>query len=110
MGTVVARIDMPANDQTQAEEDARQQFLDFVEPKLEALAARPPTRSGNIVHIELLGGNEWSTLNRYLLLVSTDIGEPDIDWAELVPPGGDASVLASGPFKPLHQWPERTET
>jgi hypothetical protein len=115
MGTIVVRIDMPASDgggsaptdeQMEQEQEARQKFLDELAPKLEALVNRPPRRAGNIVRIELLGGNEWSTLNRYLLLISTDIGEPDLGLADLVPAGGDAEVLASGSYRSLQQWPE----
>jgi hypothetical protein len=117
MGTVVVRIDMPpgddggsgsapTDDQMEKEQAARQEFLDFVEPKLEALASQPLRRAGNITRIELLGGSEWSTLHQYLLLVSTDIGEPHQDWGDLVPPGGNASVLASGPYASLKRLPD----
>lgn len=119
MGTVVVRIDMPpgegggtapTDEQMQKEQDARQAFLDSVQPKLEEIANRPLSRAGNIVRIELLGGNEWSKLNQYLLLVATDIGAPRVDWDDLVPSGGTATVLDGGPYASLHQWPERTET
>jgi hypothetical protein len=115
MGMVVVRIDMPSSegegdaptdDQMEKEQQARQQFLDHVEPRLQAMADRGPRRAGNIVRMELLGGNAWSTLNRYLLLISTDIGEPELDLADLVPDGGEASVLTSGEYRSLREWPE----
>jgi hypothetical protein len=114
---VVIRIDMPpksievqgagfapTDDQVSEEQDRRQEFLDFVAPKLAFLPGRPPKRAGNVQHVELLGGNVWSHLNHYLLLVSVDIGDPNIDLAWLVPPGGEASVIGS--YAPLQNWPE----
>ena len=122
MGTVVVRIDMPpvdpeggggtapSDDQMQKEQQAREQFMAFAEPRLEEIASRPLRRTGNITRIELLGGSEWSTLNQYLLLVSTDIGEPHVDWADLVPPGGAATVMEGGPYASLRQWPDKERT
>jgi hypothetical protein len=119
MGTVVVRIDMPpvdpeggggtspSDDQMQKEQDARQAFMDHAGPKLEEIASRPLSRTGNITRIELLGGSEWSKLNQYLLLVSTDIGVPHVDWADLVPPGGTATAMEGGPYASLRQWPDK---
>jgi hypothetical protein len=116
MATVVIRIDMPAvgsgvtgtgssptDDQMKQELQARQDFLDFVEPKLAALLERPSRRAGNVRGIELWGGHTWSRLTQYLLLVSVDIGNPGIDFAELLPPGGEASTI-EGSFEPLRKW------
>ena len=116
MLTVVIRIDMPAkgievteegvaptDDQASEEQNRRQEFLDFISPKLASLPGRPPKRSGNVQRVELLGGNEWSHLNHYLLLVTVDIGDPDIDFTWLVPSGGEASVIGS--YAPLQNWP-----
>jgi hypothetical protein len=116
METVVIRIDMPAkgieitgegfaptDDQISEEQNRRQEFLDYVSPKLASLPERPLKRSGNVQSVELLGGNEWSHLNHYLLLVTVDIGDPDIDLTWLVPSGGDASVIGS--YAPLQNWP-----
>ena len=121
MGMTFVRIDMPpgaveagegtapTDEQMQKEQEARQEFLDFVEPRLEALTARPLRRAGNIVRVELLGGYTWSTMNRYLAFVSTDIGDPGVDWADLVPKDANVSVLESGAYRQLHEWPERAE-
>ena len=117
MTTIVIRIDMPpkgieitgdgaapTDDQMREEEKARQEFLNFVGPKLASLPGRPPRRQGNVERVELLGGDVWSQLNHYLLLVSFDIGDPHIDWASLVPPGGEVTVIGS--YAPLRHWPE----
>ena len=47
----------------------------------------------------------WSTVNQYLPFVSTDVGEPNIERADLVPPGTDVSVLASAEYTPVRRWP-----
>jgi hypothetical protein len=116
METVVIRIDMPpieaegegsspTDEQMRQEQQARQEFLDFVGPKLAPLPDQPPARAGNIEHIELLGGNTWSRLNHYLLFVSVDIGRPrGIDLESLAPPGGEATLIGS--YAPLQRWPE----
>src|SRR5262245_11950022 len=115
MPTIVIRIDMPpkgievtgegsapTDDQMREEKQARQAFLDFVVPKLASLPERPVRRGGNVFRVELLGEHVWSQHNHYLLLVSFDIGHPGIDWASLVPPGGEVTVIGS--YDPLQQW------
>ncbi|CAB3810219.1 hypothetical protein LMG28614_07230 [Paraburkholderia ultramafica] len=114
---MVIRIDMPpkgiestedgfspTDDQMSEEAKARQEFLDFVGPKLAAFPRRPARRQGNVDRVELLGANVWSHLNHYLLLVSVDIGDPGIDWASLVPPGGEVTIIGS--YAPLQHWPD----
>jgi hypothetical protein len=117
MQTIVIRIDMPpkgiesaedgftpTDSQMSEEEKARQEFLDFVVPKLASFPRRQSTRQGNVGRVELLGADVWSRLNHYLLLVSVDIGDPGIDWASLVPPGGEVTIIGS--YAPLQHWPE----
>jgi hypothetical protein len=120
MAMLVYRIDMPptgievtgegsnpTDDQMREEEKARQDFLDRVGPKLAALPALPPHRSGNIVRVELFGVKVWSEMNHYLLMVTTDIGQPhDFDLASLVPPGCETSELIAGEYGPINSWPE----
>jgi hypothetical protein len=118
MGMVVARIEMPpvkgsgstpTDEEMQAEQEAHERFMEAIGPKLKGLASQPPRRTGNIVRIELFGGGEWSMLNQYLLMVTTDIGEPRIDWAELVPDGGKSSVVATG-LRHVQTWPDEEES
>jgi hypothetical protein len=96
----------PTDDQMAEELQARQTFLDIVSPYLETLPDRPPHRSGNVSRVELLGGGVWSQLNRYLLLVDVDIGEPRIDQEllALLPAGSKVSVV--GAFDAMQTWPE----
>ena len=118
MDTVVIRIDMPPKgeleleeeetssdqDQMNEEEEIRQDFIDYVSPKLAALVAKPLRRSGNVSRIQLLGTSVWSQMNHYLLLISVDIGDPSIDLHALVPPGGKATRIGS--YGELREWPE----
>ena len=74
MRMVVYRIEMPArgsgiagtgfsptDEQMKEETAARKEFLEFVEPKLTSLLARPVSRSGNVHRIALWGGDERNT-------------------------------------------------
>jgi hypothetical protein len=94
----------PTDDQMAEELQARQKFLDIVSPFFETLPNRPPHRSGNVSRVELLGGGVWSQLNRYLLLVDVDIGEPRLDQELLaiLPPGSKVSFV--GAFDALETW------
>ena len=94
----------PTEAQMAEEMQARQKFLDIVSPFFEKLPNRPPHRSGNVSRVELLGGGVWSRLNRYLLLVTVDIGEPRIDQELLaiLPPGSKVSVV--GAFDAMQTW------
>jgi len=96
----------PTEDEMAEEMGARQSFLDIVSPFFETLPNRPSRRSGNISSIELLGGNVWSQLNRYLLLVTVDIGDPRIDreLLAMLPEGTRISVV--GAYGSLQTWPE----
>lgn len=116
MATLVLRIDMPpkgeletspgsgaelTDEQTNEELAIRQEFLDYVTPKLAELPCRPPHRLGNVSHVELIGGNEWSQFNHYVVILTVDIGiPPGLD--EIVPDGGELTVL--GPFEALESW------
>jgi hypothetical protein len=115
--TVVIRIDMPprgievtgegsspTDEEMDEEKQARQEFIDAIAPTLASLPERPARRAGNVRSVELLGGNVWSELNRYLLLVEVDIGDPGIDLTSLVPAGGEVSVIGS--YAPLQRWRE----
>jgi hypothetical protein len=123
MSTVVIKIDVPpigeletsggggSPTETQMAEEmqARQSFLDIVSPYLESLSKRPSRRSGNVSRVELLGGDVWSELNRYLLLVTVDIGGAGIDQELLamLPEGSKVSVV--GAFSSLRAWPALPE-
>ena len=117
MATVAIRIDMPpkgvlevtgqgsspTDAQMKEEQQARQEFLDAVTTALASLPGKPSRRSGNVSRVELLGGSVWSKLNHYLLLLTVDMGEPDIDWASILPRGAKVSTVGS--YSPLHEWP-----
>ena len=116
MATWTIRIDMPPKgeleqggggveltDEDMAEESQyRQEFLDYLSPKIEALLARPPRRAANVVSAELQGATTWGRLNHYLLEISVDIGGPGFDPKDLVPPGADVMVI--GDYSPLQTW------
>ncbi len=119
MTTVVIRIDMPpkgieatgdgsspTDEEMEEEQKYRQEFMDHIEPKLASLPDMPPARAGNVSRVELLGGNVWSELNHYLLLMTVDIGGPRVDLSTLVPPGGEVSVIGS--YSSLKEWPEES--
>src|SRR6266511_6053204 len=118
MPTVAIRIDMPpkgilevtgdgsapTDEQMREELEDRQEFLDAVVPTLASLPGRPPRRAGNVERVELLGTDVWSEVNHYLLLVTVDIGDPGIDFASLLPAGGEAAMVGS--YASLQSWPE----
>ena len=41
-------------------------------------------------------------------LVTTDIGDPGLDWTDLVPAGADVSVLAAGEYGSAGRWPDKS--
>lgn len=77
--TWVIKVDMPPKGKLEEGEAAggltdedmqeelryRQEFLDYVSPRLAALPGRPLRRSGNVIGSEIHGADKWSTLNRY---------------------------------------------
>ena len=96
----------PTQAQMDEEMTARSAFIDIVSPYLKSLPERPPHRAGNVSRVELLGRDVWSELNRYLLLVTVDIGDPGIEQEllALLPHGTQVSGL--GDFDALQVWPE----
>jgi len=88
----------------QEELQYRQEFLDYVSPKLAALPGRPSRRAGNVSRVEIHGADKWSTLNRYLLRVMVDIGGPGFQREEVLPPEADVTVI--GAYDLLDAWPE----
>jgi len=120
MAILTIRIDLPPKGELEASGDgslptdaqmaeetrARQNFLDIVSPFFESLPKRPSRRSGNVLRVELLGGDVSSQLNHYLVLVSVDIGEPPIaqELAKLLPEGSKVSLV--GAYESLQTWPE----
>jgi hypothetical protein len=94
----------PTDAQMAEEEKARQKFLDTVSPFLASVPKRPPHRQGNVSSIEFLGTGVWSRLNHYLLLVSVDIGDPEIDreLLAMLPKGSKVTVVGS--YQPLQTW------
>ena len=96
----------PTQAQMDEEMEARRNFIDTVSPYLKSLPERPPHRAGNVSRVELLGRDVWSQLNRYLLLVTVDIGDPGIEreLSAFLPQGTQVSSL--GDFDSLKEWPE----
>ena len=86
MTTSVISIDLPAiggletsgegtspSDAQKAEEaQARQDFLALVSPYFESLP-KASTRIGGVSRVELLGRDDWSQQNHYLLLVTINM-------------------------------------
>lgn len=93
----------PSDEQMREEQEARQRFLDFVEPRLADLPNRPAARAGNVSGVELMGASEWSKLNHYLLLLDFDVGRPRLELDELLPPGTTATEV--GAYSSLGTWP-----
>ncbi|MEA2450661.1 MAG: hypothetical protein QOG63_2593 [Thermoleophilaceae bacterium] len=119
MPTYAIRIDMPpkgieatgegsspTDAEMAGEQEARQEFMDLVSPELASLMDKPPRRSGNVSHVQLLGADTWSNLNHYLLLVQTDIGPPSLALESVLPAGAEVSEI--GAYAPLQEWPEAT--
>lgn len=119
MGRLVVKIDAPpqgeletsgdgtnpTDDQMAEEQRFRQSFLDGISPYLESLPQRPPHRSGNVRHVELLGREVWSEMNHFLLVLHVDIG--NVDLSELsahLPPGSEVSVVG-GDYQSISEWP-----
>jgi hypothetical protein len=118
MAIVMLRIDMPpkgeletssdggaelTDDQMNEELAIREDFLERTARKFAELPRRPPHRMGNVSRVELIGGNERSRLNHYMVILTVDIGIP-YGLAELLPEGAELTVL--GPFEALQTWPE----
>lgn len=118
MATIVIRIDMPtgidvtgggtslSDAEMEALQKERQEFQDLIGPYLAGLPERPPRRAGNVHRVELLGATTLPDLNRYLALISVDIGNPDFagELKELLPPKAEISVI--GDYGRLQAWPE----
>jgi hypothetical protein len=85
------------------ESQIRQDFIDYISPRITALLERPPHRAGNVSSVQLLGTDVWSQMNHYALLVEVDIGDPGVDQG-LVPPGGEVTLIGS--YDELRRWPE----
>jgi len=96
----------PTQAQMDEEMEARRNFIDTVSPYLKSLPERPPHRAGNVSRVELLGRDVWSQLNRYLWLVTVDIGDPGIEQelSAFLPQGTQVSSL--GDFDSLQEWQE----
>ncbi|MGW2547881.1 hypothetical protein ACWC5I_45210 [Kitasatospora sp. NPDC001574] len=90
--------------QIEEEIRARQAFVDAVSPYLAALPDRPISHSGNVEKVELLGADVTTRLNRYLLLVTVDVGDPRIDFDSFVPVGTTVTPVIEG-LRPVAQWP-----
>lgn len=119
MGTLIVEIDVPpvgeletsgdgtspTQEQMDEEQAARDKTLDALRPYLRSLPERPPHRSGNVSHVQLLGNNTWSNLNHYALLVTVDIGDPGIEQGlrDVLPEGSEVVVRAD--FTTLDEWP-----
>ncbi len=117
MATWVVRVDMPPKgaleegtgigdeltDEAMEEESRyRQEFLDYVSPRLAALLERGPRRSANVQRVELHGADTWSNLNHYLLMVTVDIGGPGFELDQLLPPDAEATII--GDYDLLASW------
>ena len=91
----------PSEEEMAEEQAARDKFVETIGPWAEGLLARGSHRMGNVSRVDLLGANEWSQLNRYLLLLEVDIGEPPLELETLLP---GAEVTHVGSFAPLETW------
>ena len=117
MATWVVRVDMPpkgvleeggggvelTDEEMEEESRYRQEFLDYVSPRLAGLLERPPQRAANAVRVELHGADTWSNLNHYLVMVTVDIGGPGFELKELLPPEAEATII--GDYDLLESWP-----
>jgi hypothetical protein len=123
MSTLIVHIDVPPvgelettgngsnpTDEQMAEETAaREETLDVLRPYLASLPDRPPHRSGNVSRAQLFGGNVWSELNHYAVLVTVDIGDPGLEGAllRILPEGSKVEV--TGDLQTLDEWPSPDE-
>ena len=119
MGSLVVEIDVPpvgelevtgdgsspTQEQMDEEQAAREQTLAKLRPYLQSLPQRPPHRSGNVSHVQLLGNNTWSNLNHYALIVTVDIGDPGLERGllEVLPDG--STVAVHDDLTILEEWP-----
>ncbi|MFH8386390.1 hypothetical protein ACH4E7_36615 [Kitasatospora sp. NPDC018058] len=94
----------PTDEQMAQEEQARQAFLDAVSPHLAALPGAPKHRFGNVSKVEPFGGDTWADMNRYLLVLTVDLGAPPIPFDSFLPPG--STVTEVGVYAPMAQWPD----
>jgi hypothetical protein len=94
----------PTQEQMDEEQAARDETIAKMRPYLESLPQRPPHRAGNVSHVQLLGNNTWSNLNRYAVILSVDIGDPGLEEAllEVLPEGSQVSV--HGDYTILDEW------
>jgi hypothetical protein len=85
---------LPSTDEERAQEQAaRDDVLKVLLRYLQSLPQRPPRRSENVSAFDLLGGN---ALNKYLLLLTVDIGFGQVsarELSELLPEGSRVSAL-----------------
>ncbi len=116
MATWVIRVDMPpkgaleeggggvelTDEEMEEERRYRQEFLDYVSPRLAALLERGPRRTANALRVELHGADTWSNLNHYLVMVTVDIGGPGFELDELLPLEAEATII--GDYDPLETW------
>jgi hypothetical protein len=121
MATWTIQVDMPpkgaletgeatgelTDEQMEEESAYRQEFLDYVSPKLAALLERGPRRSANVLDIEIHGADTWSNMNRYLLLITVDIGGPGFELKELLPPQAEAKII--GDYELIERWPRKAD-
>jgi hypothetical protein len=93
----------PSDEQMREEQAARDAVVNSLVPFLQSLPHRPARRQGNVTGFELLGANTWSNLNKYLLLLSVDIGGAGLadELAAALPSGSSVSVV--GEFESLQK-------
>lgn len=95
----------PTDEQMKAELKARDTFVDKLSPLLAELPGRPLRRAGNVSKVELLGGDTWSNLNHYLVIITSDTGGVHVDWDTL---GPKVDVMEVGSYGPLQTWPDKS--
>ena len=91
----------PTDEQVSQEEDAREAFLEFTEPRIKGLFG-PLRQTGNVVFAKLLCADGWGQMNHYVLILGFDFPIP-VDYASLVPPG--AQVTPIGLYGPINLGP-----
>jgi hypothetical protein len=96
----------PTDEQMSEEQASRDETIARLRPYLESLPQVPPHRMGNVTDVQLLGNNTWSNLNRYVVILTVDIGDPGVEAALLgvLPAGSTVEVFSD--YALIDEWHE----